>query len=182
VLQIQDSKGDLLQTERRKFIEEEWTRGSWVRVCTFNNCAGDHISFYCVLISKKYESEFFRGVAWDFVWGNGYPAVWEGGGGARKKFGYYRFGTSSGLEPLIIVREFYNEWPTFLEVSQEFRLYSNLYLDPKASVGGRQIYSRYTPNGDVEEVVRINGLDAEIRLSGVVALLSSKTNASRIIF
>jgi hypothetical protein len=104
---IQNSKGDLLQMERRTFVEEQWTRGPWIRVCAFSNPASDHISFYCALIPKKHEPEFFRGVAWDFVWGNGYPAVWEGGGGGRKKFGYYRFGTGSGVEPLIIVREYY---------------------------------------------------------------------------
>jgi hypothetical protein len=174
VADIHDSKGDLLQVERRKFVEEQWTRGPWIRVCSFSGSANDHISFYCALIPKKHEPEFFRGVAWDFVWGNGHPAVWEGGGGGRKKFGYYRFGTGSGVEPLIIVREYYNEWPTSLEVSQEFRLYSNLYLDPKASVGGRQIYSRYTPNGDVEEVIRITGLDAEIRLSALLPFLAAK--------
>lgn len=174
MLDIRDSKGDLLQTQRRKFIEQQWTSGPWVRVCSFNNCLGDHTSFYCALIPKKYEPEFFRGVAWDLRSGNGYPAVWEGGGGGRKKFGYYPFGTDSGVEPLIIVRHFYNEWPSVLELSQEFRLYSNLYLDPKASVGGRQIYSRYTPNGDVEEVVRINDLDAEIRLSALLPFLAAK--------
>jgi hypothetical protein len=174
VLDIENSKGDLLQKERRKFIEEPWTKGPWIRVCSFSNPGGDHISFYSALIPKKYESQFFRGLGWDFVWGDGYPAVWEGGGGGRKKFGYHRFGTGSGIEPLIIIREFYNEWPTFLEVSQEFRLYCNLYLDPKASFGGRQVYSRYNPNGDVEEVVRINGLDVEIRLSALLPFLAAK--------
>jgi hypothetical protein len=174
VFDLQNSKGDLLQRERRKFIEEQWTCGPWVRVCGFNDLKSDHISFYCALIPKKRESEFFRGVAWDFAWGDGYPAVWEGGGGGRRKFGYYRFGSGSGAEPLIIIREFYNEWPTFLELSQEFRLYANLYLDPKGSVDGRQIYLRCNPNGDVEEVVRINGLDAEIRLSALLPFLAPK--------
>ena len=160
--------------ERRKFVEEQWTRGPWVRVCSFSNSGSNHISFYCALIPKKREPEFFRGVAWDFVWGNGHPTVWEGGGGGRKKFGYYRFGSDSEIEPLIIVREYLNEWPTSLEVAQEFRLYSNLYLDPKTSLGDRQIYLRYTPNGDVEEVIRIAGLDAEIRLSALLPLLAAK--------
>jgi hypothetical protein len=174
VLQIQDSKSDLLQTERRKFIEEQWTRGPWVRVCSFNKCLGDHISFYSALIPKKYEAQFFREVGWDLHSGDGYPAVWEGGGGGRKKFGYYPFGTDSGVEPLIIVRHFYNEWPAALEVSQEFRLYSNLYLNPKASVGDQQVFVRYNTNGDVEEVARINGLDAEIRLSAMLPFLAAK--------
>ena len=174
MLQIQDSKGDLLQTERRKFIEEQWARGPWIRVCSFNKCLGDHISFYCALIPKQYEAEFFRDVGWDLRSGNGYPSVWETGGGGRKKFGYYPFGTDSGVEPLIIVRNFYNEWPSSLEVSQEFRLYSNLYLDPKKSVGDGQVYSRYNLNGDVEEAVRTNGLDAEIRLSALLPFLAAK--------
>ena len=171
---IQDSKGDLLQKERRKFVEEEWTRGPWVRVCAFNKCLGDHISFYGAFIPKQYESRFFQDVGWDLHSGDGYPAVWEGGGGGRKKIGYWPFGTNSGVEPLIIVRHFYNEWPAALEVSQEFRLYSNLYLDPKASVSNRQVYLKYNANGDVEEVVRINGMDAEIRLSALLPFLAAK--------
>ncbi len=171
---IQNSKGDLLQIERRKFVEEQWTRGPWIRVCSFDNVLGDHISFYCALIPKKYEAEFCRGVAWDLRSGDGTPAVWGGGGGGRRKFGYYRFGTDSGVEPLIFVRHYYNEWPTALEVSQEFRLYLNLYLDPKASVGDRQIYLRYNANGDVEEVIHIAGSTAEIRLSALLEFLAAK--------
>jgi len=171
---IQTSKGDLLQKERRKFVEGEWTQGPWIRVCSFNNVTGDHISFYCALMPKNEESKFFGGLGWDLAWGDGYPAVWQGWGSGRKKFGYYPFGTDSGVEPLIIVRHFYNEWPTSLEVSQEFRLFSNLYLDPKASSADRQVYLRYNPNGDVEEVVRINGLDADVRLSAVLPFLAAK--------
>src|SRR5437764_7147592 len=137
---ISNSKGDLLQKDRRKFIEEEWTRGPWVRVCAFGGDVNDYISFYSALIPKKYEAKFFEGFGWDFRWGDGHPAVWEGGGGGRRKFGYDPFGTGSGIEPFVIVREFYNEWPTSLELAQEFRLYSNLYLEPKTSVGNRQVY------------------------------------------
>lgn len=171
---IEDSKGDLLQKKRRKFIEEDWTRGPWIRVCSFENVLGDHISFYSALIPKTYETEFFRGVGWDLRSGDGGPAVWEGFGGGRKKFGYYRFGTNSGVQPLILVRHFYNEWPNHLEVSEEFRLYLNLYLDPKASVDGRQVYLEYNANGDVEEVVRIAGREAQVRLSALLRFLAAK--------
>ena len=171
---IQNSKGDLLQTERRKFIEEQWTHGPWLRMCSLENVLGDHISFYCALIPKNHEANFFRDVGWDLHSGDGVPAVWEGFSGGRRKFGYYRFGTNSGVEPLILIRHFYNEWPTYLEVSEECRLFLNLYLDPKAGGNDCQVYLRYNQNGDVEEVVRIAGREAEIRLSALLPFLAAK--------
>src|SRR5207302_6470989 len=53
-------------------------------------------------------------------------------------------------------------------------LYLNLYLDPKASVGDRQVYLRYNANGDVEDVARIVGSTAEIRLSALLEFLAAK--------
>ena len=49
---------------------------------------------------------------------------WENGDEHVK---YHRFGNDDGLEPLLLVREFHDLKEPYVEVSEEFRLFHNLY-------------------------------------------------------
>lgn len=51
------------------------------------------------------------------------------GKNGEKKVVYHRFGNNEGFEPLIISRSFYNLKQDYLEISEEFRLFHNLFHD-----------------------------------------------------
>lgn len=66
---------------------------------------------------------------------------------------YRRFGNDEGFEPLVITRSFYNLKPDCLEISEEFRLYHNLYHDKKTdryykfdSAGNEELIAVLEPN------------------------------------
>src|SRR5208283_103971 len=106
---------------------------------------------------------FFKDFGWDYSVGDGGPTISETfSGGRRSKISYERFGGKSGLEPLILYRNYHNNWPTHLELSQEFCLFLNLFYDVK-----KNAYFACNPNGDIEEVAHISGLNCEIKLSFV---------------
>jgi hypothetical protein len=53
-------------------------------------------------------------------------------GGKKEQVEYLRFGSSDGVEPLIIEREFHGRREDYLEISEEFRLFHKLYHDRKS--------------------------------------------------
>jgi hypothetical protein len=159
----------LLQEERRRFIEKHWLRGPWLRICSLSS-APDRISFYCALIPRKNETQFFKDVGWDFSVGDGGPTISETfSSGRRSKITYERFGGKSGIEPLILYRNYHNNWPTHLELSQEFCLFLNLFYDAK-----KNAYFACNLNGDIEEVAHIDGLNCEVKLAFILKYLAAK--------
>ncbi len=165
----QSPKSILLQEERRRFVEEQLLRGPWLTVCALGGNVHDHLSLYCALIPKNYEKKFFEDAGWDLRVGDGGPSVWESFDGKRRKLGYERFGGNSGVEPLILYRSYHNNWPTHLELSQEFCLFLNLFYDAKS-----KSYLACNLNGDIEEVARITDLNCEIKISYVLRYLAAK--------
>jgi hypothetical protein len=165
----QSTKSILLQEERRRFVEERLLRGPWLNVCSLGGDVRDHLSLYCALIPKTYEKKFFEDNGWDLQVGDGGPAVWESFGGKRRKLRYERFGGTSGFEPLVLYRSYHNNWPTHLELSQEFCLFLNLFYDDKT-----KSYLACNLNGDVEEVARINELSCEVKTSFTLRYLAAK--------
>ncbi len=51
--------------------------------------------------------------------------------GNKEKREYLRYGTDTGIEPLIIERKFYKIYPNYREISEEFRHFHNLYQNTK---------------------------------------------------
>ena len=67
----------------------------------------------------------------------------------KKSVTYHRFGNDEGLEPLVFKREFHGVREDYLEISEEFRLFHNLYHDRQ---GNR--YIKIDDDGD-EMVVAV---------------------------
>ena len=148
----------ILQEARRKFIEGAMRRGAWLTVCSLHEKILEGISFYCALIPEKYVGKFFEQNSWDFRIGDGAPAVWQGWG-PKSRLWYAKFGQLTGVEPFVLYRTYLSHWESHLELSQEFRLYCNLFHDSKAGV-----YLAIDQNGDQEEVVRMSERHVEVKL------------------
>lgn len=88
-------------------------------------------SIYCALIPSSQIEHCLSDFSWDFSHENGYPGACEHSGKGENITIYYRFGDNSGIEPLIIDRDFRGMRPDYMEISEEFRLFHRLYHDSK---------------------------------------------------
>ena len=88
-------------------------------------------AIYCALIpSYKIEGALSDPADWDLHFYEGTPSAVDVG-----QFQYLRYGNDSQIEPLVVNREFnesqinYGKRTEYSEISEEFRLFHNLYYD-----------------------------------------------------
>lgn len=116
----------------------------------------DSPCFYSALISKDRIKKILSNPSWDLHIGDGAPGfsfVFKNG----KEIGsYYRF-AENGVEPLVLVRSFNGMKKGYCEISEEFRMFFNLFYD---SVNNK--YVLVDDNGDDEDVIVI--LDSEVKI------------------
>ena len=130
--------------------------------------------WFSALIPVKAIPERVKDASWDFSVTDGSPSIWTyyKKGGASKKSVYYPFGNEKGIEPLVIWREFHGIRDDFPEVSQEFRLYHNLYPEPS-----RKRLLRFDRDGNESEVIRYGDDLVEIRADLVLSFCAVKQMA-----
>lgn len=96
---------------------------------------------------------------WDFHVDDGGPSIWTHyEGGQVTKVVYCPFGNEEGIEPLVIWRSFHGIRESFPELSQEFRLYHNLYPEPS-----RKRFIHIDSDGNESDAVRYGTDFLEIR-------------------
>ncbi len=111
---------------RERHGQEDWTtlfasEAGWDE--------GDDVVLYSALLPEELRESSLTDSSWDLLIGDGLPGFsqWSSGGGESTE--YYRFGTESGVEAIVVVREFPNHRPRTLELSEELRHVFNLYED-----------------------------------------------------
>lgn len=93
-----------------------------------DNC--DHL-IYSALIPTSHIGECLENPSWDLTLGRGLPGAIESSGGfSESSVEYYRYGDRY-FEPLVIKRRFNGIRPEYFEINEEFRLFHDLYHDPK---------------------------------------------------
>jgi hypothetical protein len=86
---------------------------------------------YCALIPISKKESCLGNLSWDLTHGHGMPGSVEYYTGGDRKVEYLRFGDDTGIEPLIIDRKFHGMREDYVEISEEFRFFHNLYHDQK---------------------------------------------------
>ena len=86
---------------------------------------------YCALIPSAKIEESLNRTSWDLMHGGGMPGAVMHGGRESSTIEYCRFGDTKGIEPLVIDREFHEIHKSYKEISEEFRLFHELYHDRK---------------------------------------------------
>lgn len=84
---------------------------------------------FCALIPNDRVEESLRRPMWDLSIGDGGPGAIQYGSGEGSRVEYLRFGDDDGVEPLILWRDFHGLRETYIEISEEFRLFHNLFHD-----------------------------------------------------
>jgi hypothetical protein len=82
---------------------------------------------------------------------------------------YHRFGNNDGIEPLVFVREFIGDKESYVEISEEFRLFHNLYHDINAN-----IYYKIDETGNMDSAIKIEGRNVKIKLKYLKQFLAIK--------
>ena len=124
---------------------------------------------YCALIPCAQIDQVLSESSWDLFYGRGVPSAVVHYRGGEEKPEYLRFGNDNGIEPLVIVREFHGMRDNYNEISEEFRLFHNLYHDIKTDE-----YIKVDDVGNEETVVVVRPNCIQIRLKEIRQFLAIK--------
>jgi hypothetical protein len=110
----------------------------------------DGVGIYCALMDPQAAQRALLSDSWDLMIGNGMPGFSQGRDNAELVTNYHRFGSESGVRPLVLRRDFHGAFEDYSEVDEEFRLYHNLAHDHQ-----RQLLLDFDASGREIEVVKL---------------------------
>lgn len=126
-------------------------------------------NIFCALIPSAHLEMALSTVTWDMRIGEGMPGAYEYSDGEKQKVEYFRYGNDNGIEPLAIKREFLGIQAAYWEISEEFRLFHNLYHDSK-----RNEYIKFDDAGNETRVAVVEQDHIRIRLKEIRQFLAIK--------
>ncbi|NOT06312.1 MAG: hypothetical protein HOP27_17100 [Anaerolineales bacterium] len=166
-----------LQEDIKKIIRGSLGKEPWITV--YQNAKNDNedMFFYSALIPNGETDEVLDKIEFDFSFPYfGIPSTETDSENINQAL-YLRFGVSSGLEPLVLVRDFHGVKPSYTEVSQEFIHFHNLYHDvPKNR------YIKISDDGREEEVITVSDSEIKVKLKYVKQYLAFKDMSLGIYF
>jgi hypothetical protein len=163
----------LLQRERIATIERP-TDTTFICVHSFEDLRnGFHRFSYLLPLNEK--ESFLSHRSWDMRNDDFRPIVqceesFVGGKRERKVY-YLQRGNDSGAEALVRTRYYWKNYPSEIEIAEEFRLFWNLFQVHDKS---RNILLHCDLDGTEHEVVRINGSRVEVQIRFLVDYLRAK--------
>lgn len=163
-----DRKLNLQFEDWQEYIKNKLGQENWLTVYEYTVTKLEKVGFYCALIPHQIVDRVLTDVSWDLRIGNGLPGHIHYSTARETK--YFRYGTDDGIEPLVIHRSFYGMKEPYLEISEEFRYFFNLYYNKQTGN-----YTHIDDNGDEEEVVKVEDHRIQIKLSYIKKFLAIKT-------
>lgn len=166
VIKIVNIDKDLfLQKETQNKIKTEFGTGLWVDVFYIEENEMNEITFWGYLVPNNLIDKSLEETEWDLHVGHGLPGCFGNSAGVE----YHRFGDDDGIEPLVFYREFRGDNESYVEVSEEFRLFHNLYHDTDTN-----IYYKIDESGNEDPVIKIEGMNVKIKLKYLKQFLAIK--------
>ncbi len=162
-----DRKSKLQFEGWQEYIKNNLGQENWLTVYEYTVTKLEKIGFYCALLPHQIIDRVLTDVSWDLRIGSGLPGYIYYDTAREAK--YFRYGNDDGIEPLVVFRDFYGIKEPYLEVSEEFRYFFNLYYDKQTGS-----YIHIDDNGDEEEVVKVEDNRIQIKLSYIKKFLAIK--------
>lgn len=124
---------------------------------------------YCALIPSDHIEEALSDSTWDLEFSQCMPSGMVSHKGTKEEHKYLRHGVDNGVEPLIFDRNFHRLRDDYREISEEFRLFHNLYHDRKTDQ-----YIKIDEDGNDEIVAVVEPKHVQIRLKEIRQFLAIK--------
>jgi hypothetical protein len=182
IFQIPNSMGDIDLTFSDWFKDfDRLGKEEWVPIFSLykSESGKERRGLFCAIISKSKVKSVLSNYNWDLLLGEGRPGLvtyYKHGKPIKK---YERL-PKDGIEPLVHWRTFNERKESFVEISEEFRLYFNLFEINKDDVSKVFIY--ISDEGDEEEVIRIEKNKVSVKLKFIKEYLSVKGSYLAIYF
>jgi len=170
---------DLKLLDTIDYIKNKLGKSEWIAVFEFiENKSYDQGTYFSALISNKNVSDSLKKYDWDLRLSDGRPGFSTTYKNGKSKTKYYRF-LDKNIESFVYVR-FFNGKEKILEISEEFRLFFDLY--EKYIDQNNKIYINTDEDGDENEVARISKNKIEIKLKYLKEYLSIKKKSLAIYY
>ena len=170
-MSIEKDKQRLSQMHTLEVLQHDYKLNEMITVYQVSDDKENHSKryIYCALIPSDKIQEALANSDWDLTLNRGMP-----GGITYHKQGelqheYLRYGVDNGIEPLIINRDFYRLREEYSEISEEFRLFHELYHDKKMDQ-----YLKIDDVGNEEVVAIVKPDHIQIRLKEIRQFLAIK--------
>jgi hypothetical protein len=155
--------------EWRTFFAANQSGQAWQTVYQQIKGPNEDGLLYSALIPDGKLAKALESHSWDLRVGDGSPGISGSGHDKEAKSTYDRLGFLGGFEPLVICRSFHSGSSGFREISEEFRLFHNLYQGKK-----RDEYIKDDDAGNPELVARLLPDKVEIRTKEIRQFLAIK--------
>lgn len=114
----------------------EWFRDrrkrTWLPLSGYIERDGAQVGWHSTLAPISYRAEALQDPSWDLTHGTHGPSFMRSGDGQGGTELQYLRTSSAPLEPLAVDRNFNGAKPSYLELCEEFRLFHNLWQDPRS--------------------------------------------------
>lgn len=168
---------DFFQNDCIEYIHNKLGQEPWVTVYYQQHSDWESVSIFSALIPNTRVEQSLRYDSWDLHIGDGKPGCMVSYEDDKKKVTYHRYGDDNGVEPLILYRDFYGIKKGYYEISEEFRLFHNLYFDAPNNK-----YIQIKDNGDEEDVILCGEKQIKIRLKQLKQFLAIKNMHLALLF
>ena len=176
----QEERDWLLQTKWREEVIPTLGNKPWIRIYQSSFAHEERqAGFFCGLVPNKHVGDVLQTHNWDVRIGDSAPSFLqvftedEKEGAIYDRYGHHKY----GIEPLVIVRQFLGLRQESIEISEEFRLYHNLYFEPSNST-----YVKFDDIGDTISVVKVSENCVDVSRKHIRQFLAAKRVSLAIYF
>ena len=158
---------DIFQEDIIEYIVNVLGKEIWVPVFLLKKSRFQNVAVYAALYPINTVEECLTQDSWDTLLDGGFPGCEVDKFGDKEIITYHRFGSSTDFEAIAYYRDFHGIRPSFVEVSEEFRLFHNLYEDKQHSR-----YIRFDESGNEEDAIRIDQNSCFIKTKAIKQFLA----------
>jgi hypothetical protein len=168
----------LLLVDWRERVRTSLTSEAHIEAYNIAGTAGDeHSAAFSAIIPAESVPKALADYQWDLTIGDGGPSINVSGASGQMKVEYRRCSNGIGAEPLVILRSFHSLRKEYIELSEEFRLFHNLYWDQ-----GTHRYLKFDDAGDEEVIAEVHSKNVSIRLKELRQFLAVKNAYAALYF
>ena len=168
-MDINTDKRRLSQAQTLKYMQRDLKWNEMLTIYQEDIQEYSKYYIYCALIPSAHIEETLSVSTWDLEFSRGMPRGMTSYKGGKEVHQYLRYGVDNGVEPLIIDRNFHRLRDDYREVSEEFRLFHDLYHDRKTDQ-----YIKINEDGNEEVIVVAKPNHIQIRLKEICQFLAIK--------